>query len=334
MLSSAIISTRTINIVFITINLLMLTSSASSRRSIPGYKVVSTTGNAEAVPLLYPSENTHIEYHLDGSPKVLTCKCGNVSWQIAYNKYYLSTCDVCSKSIPFDDPMRSCKGNCNWNMCMDCVHVFVDGHGTKRRLISASSRRSIPGFTVRKISTTCKCGGAYRQVAYNNTCDICRKIIPKNWTMHSCRKCNWDMCMDCVNNTPDIPSAATTKRIPRTPSPTRVNNFNHPKEPKFFPMKKVGGRSIVREQLKYLEKHGASNSPLDPNKLHRMSCGDCYFCKDCMEKDVTPNLPAILKSIPSEEAKEIIDYYNFLKAVGNEPSGRLVKAIYTGLQNL
>merc|ERR1711964_586 len=157
--------------------------------------------------------------------------------------------------------------------------------------------------------------------------------IPLNAPKHGCKNidedlmtfCNWDICMDCVNKARPAP---TTKRIPRTPSPTRVNNDNHLKEPNYFPMKRGG----VPDQIKYLERHGLTlTRPLHDGKYHAMSCGATYLCELCMEVDVSPNLPNILKRIPSEEAKEITDYYNFLKAAGNEPRGRLVKAVYAGL---
>merc|ERR1712096_399859 len=109
-------------------------------------------------------------------------------------------------------------------------------------------------------------------------------------------------------------------------------SVNHPKEPKFFPMNRGGDRSIVPDQIKYLERHGLTlTRPLHGGKYHAMSCGATYLCELCMEVDVSPNLPNILKRIPSEEAKEITDYYNFLKAAGNEPRGRMVKAVYAGL---
>merc|ERR1711964_434161 len=99
-----------------------------------------------------------------------------------------------------------------------------------------------------------------------------------------------------------------------------------PKEPEFF--------TRVPELIMYLESHGLDLGAKVYDPDHARGCRYNYLCETCMKN--VKNLPGTLKNIlenSPDDAKAIVEYYDFLKAANNEPGGRLAKAVYTGLKS-
>lgn len=205
------------------------------------------------------------------------------------------SCSTCKKTFEKGTLLYGCR-TCNYDECASCLNeklLCKKKHDAAEAMSSTNTCQCEDSTKKSECSKTCPSSHNLRILSTptdNWSCSKCRKKFPAGTTLFGCRKCNYDECSNCFQQSLRLRS--TSVAAPTTPKSAGMFGFV-----RRFSARTCSNQEIVKQPSK--ENRRRASAPIvvatpatSSNRLKALGM------------EVLPTTPMVLKSSEASEALE------------------------------